>query len=731
MVTRADRTRILALLFLGVVAACRAAELPEAQTRSAEFTPPEQLLVDKEVDLAAIVKVRRVESRWVIVGHGDHMPLLVADCEMEQILSGGKPWAVGTIQSVIQFDYTDLIFDPIAPPAIEGRRYVLWADVTPEEAGLPRAAAWTAYPQGFLLVRGPVGGEYVFWSGKRYGLSPLREAIRAGRRLPLNQIVDPVRRIEVARRRIERGDLGDRAAFIQGLVVNVLDPDSQAKKVDRSPEGNTSPDMFGMSAGGAQPHAIWYESLALLRDLGRDAKNRKDVVAALTPLARTARPRVRLAAALALADLGSDAGKEALLQGFQTETGSISSDPPDTMTFPGRYPHDESSVTASAHALGRLGDARGLAHPKADVRLATAEALEDKAAPELRKALEGLSRELEPDVQKLKVGGELTKPRHPGDYTNRYPEDWIRTRRLLARLGDDRSLAQLVEAYLVDAATYPQEETPLVPRGRPSTWSSGPSPAQAIHGADANPAGLLQRLQRIFGKDARWDSPAFGELRASIQEPSSDGGSKPDAQKPSEAEIRKLLSDPDSAKRAEGLAAAGYHKLQVFHEKVLNVALHGEGVERQAAIYALGFYDREIDPAALRQLLASKDQEIRFGALELATRKDPARFARESMDFVRAFVVPRTDGGGTSEDDLGGNAAYLPRILCRLARGPLPAPLLDGLRDPNPEVRRIVIVALELSGNPDAVGHLELLAKDADPDTREAARKALRTLGPA
>jgi HEAT repeat protein len=723
------RSRIVALTFLGAAAACWPAGAREVQAQPAGFASLEQFLVDKETDLAAIVKIRRVESRWVILPDGDHVPLLAAECEMEQVLSGSRSWPAGSVQSVVQYDYTDFIFEPIAPPAIEGRRYILWAFVTPKEGEVPRVAPWTAHPQGFLLVRGQSGREFVFWSGKSYGLTQLREALKTGRRLPLDQIVDPVRRLSVAKGRIERGDLGDKPAFIQGLILNVLDPEGQAKKVQRSPNDNTSTDMFGMSAGEAKPHAIWYESLALLRDLGKDERYRKDVVAALRPIARSARPRIRLAAALALVALGSDSGKEALIQGFNTESGDISSDPPDQMTLPGRYPYDNSSVTASAHALARLGDRRGLAHSKPEVRLATAEALKDKPDPELRKTLEDLARELEPRVRTLKVSGELTKPRHPGDYTNRYPEDWVRTRRLLARLGDDQSLRQLVEAYLIDAPTYPQQETPLVPRGQPSSWSSGPSPAQAIHGADSNSSHLLRRLQKLFGKDARWDSPVFKSLRESLQQPSGEKPNKPVQQKPSEAEITKLLSDSDASRRAEGLAAAGYYQISAFYDKVVDVALHGEGVERQAAIYALGFYGRDLTPAALRQLMTSKDEQVRFSAFELATRKDPARFARESMDMVRA-LVRQTRDAKSQEDDHRRNMSYLPRILCRLARGPLPAPLLDGLKDPNPEVRRIVILALELGGNPDATKNLEPLTHDPNTATWEASRAALRSLGP-
>jgi HEAT repeat protein len=721
---------VTSIALVAVLGACSETDARQPLTQAARFIPPDQFLVDKETDLAAIVKVKRTESRWVILPDGDHFPLVVAECEMEELLSGSKAWPVGTTQSVVQYDYSDLIFDRIAPPVIDGRRYILWALTTPKEGEVPAIAGWTAHPQGFLQVRGKDDGAFIFWNRKSHSVTAIHEALASGRRLPLDQIVDPVQRLRVAEERMRRGNLGDEKAFIQGLLVNVLDPVGQAKKVEQAPKTGTSTDMFGMNQGEGQPHALWYKSLALLRDLGADEKSRKSVVTALTPVAQTARPAIRLAAALALVDLGSDAGREALLRGFETDSGPVSSDPPDQMTFPGRYPYDESSTTACAYALARLGDRRGLKHAKVDVRLAAAEALKDQPDAELRKMLEALSAELQPQVEKLKAGGELTKARRSGDYTNRYPEQWVRTQRLLARIGDDRALGRLVEAYILDAGTYPKEEAPLMPSGRPVSWSSGPSPAQAIRGANESQVVVLDRLRKVFGRDPRWNEAPLKELRASLETPPTEESSKPAQRKPTEAEVAKLISDPDPNRRAEGLAAAGYHQLERFHAKVLDTAQNGKGVERNAAVYALGFYGRDVPEGTLRQLMAIDDIELRFSAIELATRRNPARFAQETMDLVRAKVAQaakaRSDDWETQR-----SLAYLPRIVCRLARGPLPQPLLDGLKDPNPAVRRIVVQALELSGNPDATPGIEPLTRDPDASTREASHAALLFLGPA
>jgi hypothetical protein len=110
-------------------------------------------------------------------------------------------------------------------------------------------------------------------------------------------------------------------------------------------------------------------------------------------------------------------------------------------------------------------------------------------------------------------------------------------------------------------------------------------------------------------------------------------------------------------------------------------------------------------------------------------RRSPARFAHESMDIVRA-VVRQSQNNKPPVAERSRNAASLPGLSSRLGRGPLSAPLLDGLADPDPEVRRIVIEALALAGNPDAVKALNTLVTDRDVDVRAAVRKAIAQLGP-
>jgi hypothetical protein len=685
-------------------------------------------LVDKEEMFAAIVKVNRVENRWIILEDGDDLPLIVSSSEMKEVLSGSPPWAVGASQTITQYDYTELISDPISPPVILGRRYVLWAAPAPTKGEASFPTPWIAHPRGLLLIRREGPDEFVYWGGKSYSVGAIREALKLGRRLPLDQIVDPVRRLTVGQERLRRGDLGDEAAFIAGLLVNVRDPVGQARNVEGSKAADRQSASSDLAQGAKQPHAIWYESLALLRDLGKDERRRKPVVAALTPLATTGRLQVRLAVSLALVDLGSDAGGEALIRGFEKDSGDVSSDIDDRMTFPGRYPYDSSSVTASAHALARLGDLRGLSHPQPEVRMATVEAMRDHVTPEAKKELLRVATDDERQIHRLIASGELSKPRRPGDYSSRFPTNWVRARSLLARSGDNESLRRLVDAYIADAATYPKQEAPLVSRGQLMSWG-GASLSGGIHSADADPARLLVRLQTLYEKDPRWNGIELKGLRDSIAGPSIEDTKPIPAPTPTEAQIVKLLADPDPNRRGEGLAAAGYHQLMGLYDRVLDSALQGKGIERNAAIYGLGFYGRDVPEAGLRQLLKDADLAIRSSALELATRKDPGRFAPEGVDLLWAMIKQKKSGGARDREQERG-LAYMPRLLCRMTRGPIPTPLLDGLKDPDAEIRGLLIETLRLGGNPEAARAIDPLLRDPDAAVRIAAGAALRAIGP-
>ena len=723
---------LLASLIALTISASAFCATDSKQLQQLTMTDPAQFLVAVEtIDMAAIVNVKQTELRWVVLPHGDNISLYVANVEMNQVLSGGDGWPAGAQGTVMQYDYSDLISEPISPPAIENRRYLLFAFKTPKNSEVPSLASLVAYPQGFLLVRGELGAEFVYWNGRSYSIAAIQSALKTRKRLPLDQIIDPVRRLKVAEARMNDGDLGDPKAFVRGLLLNLVDPEGQAKKVERNIKSAGENDMFGMNRDAGQPHGLWYNSLARLRDLGKDEVRRVEVIEALKPVVKTARQPVRLATALALVDLGNDAGRDALIKGFESESGPISSDPSDKMTYPGRYPYDESSITACAHALARLGDRRGLNHPKPEVRLAAAVALVDRPDADLQGALKSLATELEPRAEALRASGELTKLRRTGDYTNRYPAHWVRTLQLLARIGDDVAFRQLVEAYLADADTYPKDETLLMPRAQVASWTSnGLSPGRGIRDSNKNSPEVVERLRRLFGQDSRWEKSSFKILRESLSETEQSTTTEPSRPKPPEESIGALLRSADADKRAEGLAAAGYHGMGIFYDTVLEAAVSRKGVEKNAAIYSLGLFGRDVPETTLRQLIADEDLGVRFNAIELATRKNPGRFALEAMKFVRAKTVQAKDAKPDNWE-IQREMAYLPRVLSRLARGPIPQPMLAGLKDPDPTVRRIVIQAFELSGNPDSVKYIQAIARpDADAETLKSSQQAIRIIGP-
>src|SRR5439155_24633616 len=123
---------------------------------------------------------------------------------------------------------------------------------------------------------------------------------------------------------------------------------------------------------------------------------------------------------------------------------------------------------------------------------------------------------------------------------------------------------------------------------------------------------VLDRLRRVFEQEPRWNTAPFKTLRASLEEAPPDQSKEPVQHKPTEAEIAKLLSDSDPNRRAEGLAAAGYHQVETFYAKVLDTALKDKRIERNAAIYALGFYVRDVPEASLGQPIYSGDVDLRF-----------------------------------------------------------------------------------------------------------------------
>ena len=304
----------------------------------------------------------------------------------------------------------------------------------------------------------------------------------------------------------------------------------------------------------------------------------------------------------------------------------------------------------------------------------------------------------------------------------------MRTHRLLARFGQERSLRLLLDAYVLDFKTYPEEHATIVPMARPVMSSIGPSLAAAIHDADPSPTRLFERLQKLVPDRIQWASPPLSALRTSL-EPRSEKSAQAARLKPTQSDIVKRLKNSDPDTRAEALAAAGYHQLAELFDTVLDVAANGSGVERRAAIYALGFYGRDAPDTLLRDLMVTHDLEIRLSGFELATRKNPARVARESMDVVRAVVTASRERPAVDH-----SAASRPVFTSAnsVAAGPvgryprhfwMVSPIRTRRSD------RLWIRALALAGNPDAEPALRRLTRHRDVTTRDAAVNVDRSVG--
>jgi HEAT repeat protein len=228
-----------------------------------------------------------------------------------------------------------------------------------------------------------------------------------------------------------------------------------------------------------------------------------------------------------------------------------------------------------------------------------------------------------------------------------------------------------------------------------------------------------------------WEQPALTRLRESLRpapdEPTHENEAV-ESPSPDISEIEAKLASEDPNARAEALAAAGYFQHLSLYDRVAKTALNGSGVERNAALYALGFYRRDIPEDALKALLDDEDPNIRMSALEIATRKDPAPHADRAMEVLRAALVRATGDEASWQERHQLNS--LIRMLARFCRGRLPQPLLAGLEDPAPGMRKAVAQALGMGGNPEAVPALRPLTADEDEDVAKAARLALWALGP-
>ena len=704
-----------------------------------QFDSPEQFLIDLDSEIVAVVRVRDVQTRWIIIEHGDHVPFNLVLCEMEENIRSGVKWPSGVSNLVAQIGYTNMMIAPIAPPPVEGQRFIIWGSpIDEDEKSLKDlGASFLAYPRGFFLIRGKGMNEYIYWNKKSFSLKHIRRHVKKSVIFPLDKIQDPQKRIEIAQRRLKKGNIGETKSFIEGLMLNIRDPEGQAANVEDLIEAEPSDDIAGYGNYKRSPFGLWYESLSILRDMGRDTSYQQLIAEALQSLLSVSRKHIQLAVALVLAELKDDTGKKVLLEALNSEKFDLSKAPGGDLSLPGRLKYDYSSTVASSYALGLIGDRSGLQLSDVEEKLAAAEGLSNHPDYVLIKELKIIAEGLNNEVNQLMSSGKLTEPREKGDFTERYPKTWIKTHYLLARLGHDDSLKLLLEAFKTDNATYPETESPALPKPMIAKWTCTPtgwlSLKAAIYKSDSNMTKLLERLRLLMENDPAWSSPPFLLLRVFLEdetaiireeEPSANG-------EKIKTKIAQLLSSPDPQKRAEGLAGAGYNQIDTHFQKVLETALKGAGVEKMAAIYSLGFYNRVIPKDVLIRLSSEGNLDIRLMGLELATRKEPAPFAPLALDLLNLLTEMQMDSSNRmAQFERSRKLRHLTRILTRFSRSSIPQAIIQGLEDPKLEARLCIVRALGMGGNPIAVSHLVPLKEDPNPRIREEVRRALEFLGP-
>jgi len=705
-----------------------------------EFDSPKQFLIDFEnADIVAIVQIKEIENRWIIIEHGDHVPIKLIRCKMIEDIRSDSNWPEGAIRNLVHFDYTNLIDQPIAPPPVVGYRFILWADSAKGGYDYPEEidADYWAYPQGLLLIRENDTGKYVYWNKKSYSLNDISQYEKKRSRLALNQIRDPLKRIEIAQTRLENGLIGDVDSFIEGLILNIQTPGNQSRYIEKIAEAEPT-DNFLNFRKEISLFQLWYESLFILKKLGGTADYEQKVVNSLRPLVLNPNKNINLTVSLILADFNDDSGTKVLKKAFRSEEIDLSEDPNGNLSLPGRMRYDNSSVAASSYALGLLGDSRGLQHKDIEIRLAAADGLSTKAPDsQLIKELNNIAVNLNEKVRQLAASGKLTEPRTRGDFTERYPRAWIKTHFLLARLGDNDSLKHLLDAFTTDISTYPKVKKTLTGQPSIAQWTSNPygwpSLKTAIYNSDKDNERLLSRIASLMDGDAAWESYQFLYLRSSLGDKSVIIDQKEISKATGNIEnrISSLLASPEATKRAEGLAEAGYNQVESFYQKVIDTALNGSGIEKRAAIYGLSFYGKNIPTEVLKTLSSQGEIETRLMGIELATRKKAAPFAPLAVDLLKEMAdhkdqLPNQDKNWQKRSQL----TQLTRVLSRFSQGEIPPAVKKSLKHPNSTVRLYLVRALGMGGNPKAIPLLIPLEKDKSSMVRKEVERALIFLGP-
>jgi hypothetical protein len=731
---------VITLSLLLLVISCTSQPLKE-QKNQKSFDLPTQFLIDFEgMDLVAVTQVEEVEYRWIILEDGDHVPVKLIQCKMIENIRSQPDWPVGTTRQIVHMDYTSLVGSPISPPPIIGRKFLLWGTSIGDNEDISQlniVADFWLHPQGLFLIRGNDEGQYIYWNKKSYSLDEIRQNEINESLVPLDQIKDPLKRIEVAKSRLNNEHLGDTSSFVEGLMLNLRNPEEQAQLIEKLIESEPTDGLMNFR-NKTSPFQLWYESLFILKKLADNPSYKQSVVNALQPLVSSSDNNIRLTVSIVLAELDNSAGQKILSESLNSEKINLSQEPGGKTSFPNRMKYDYSSVAASAYSLGLLGDDQGLQHQDIEVQLAAADGLATRNLnDQLVQKLKEIAIPLDQEVDQLLASGKLTEPREKRDYRERYPKQWVKVHYLMARLGDNESLKRLINAYQTDISTYPERENPLTRQPTVASWtpstSGWPSLKMAVYNSDSDPNKLLLRLESLMKDTPEWESPPFlamrnylGDVSAIVKEEK-----RPDSKADIEGRISELLKDSDPKKRAEGLAGAGFNQVEKFYSKVLSTAQEASGIEKRAAIYGLSFYEKEIPQDILMNLSTEGEFDTRLMGVELATRKNPIPFAPVAVELLEEVA----NTGKDSSDRMiqyrkSQKLTHIARILSRFSGSTIPPSITEALKSPNPEVRMYVVRSLGMGGNPEAVSLIMPLKEDSSPPVREEAEKAIMFIGP-
>lgn len=694
------------------------------------FSPPDEFLASKQPDAVLIVSVDNVEDKWVTI-EGDSVPFCQVACSILEQVQGRR--IADTTMTVAQVTYTDMIAEPIAPPAMPGKQYLA---LLKYDDAASFGLKWMFDPQGLLRVRGEGANRYVYWDRKTYSLGSIHWFLQRPAP-PLTDIKDARQRIMIAQNRIESGKVEETSSIIQALIPNIQNPEEQARTVSLAKKPGREQFTDFTYTGEADPHHLWYESLCTLKSLAGVNGGRLTALAALRPFASDKREHVALVASLILGELGDDAGSATLARVLNKPARTVSQDPSSATTFFGQFRFEDSSVNASAFVLGLLGDTSLLKSPKTEIRLCAADGLLSQTKVsclgEVEAVLRQIAKEQDAQIEKLRTSGKLSEKRKAQDQRSRYPREWVKVHAMLASLGDAKSLKMLAEAWANDQKTYSKDDSPaaaftcrMVEFDAPTKgW---PSLIDGIYqGGSGSTTETLRRLREAVGSSDKWKDPDIQRLRSALGDPSTSRTATEAMTEESDARkrIEEYIASSDPGKRAQALAAAGHYKIDKYYDKVLTTALHGKGEEAMAATYALGLYERPVSDADVRMLMKSKDVANRFTALEFATRHDPVRFAAEALEVSQALLADNKNDSAEMIVDA------LPRILCRFMRTSMPEAFAKALSTSSTQLKVLIIQAAGLSGNPATIASIQPLLSSSDRAVRTAAQQALDFIGPA